>query len=596
MPPAPAPEPRSVAEAFLRTAERHPERSAVRRLDEDPGLTWDGLRRQVAAVAAGLGELGVERGESVALLLSNRPEFHVLDLAVMVRGAVPFSLYPTLPPEQMEYVVNDSGARVVVVERALFERFAPARPKLRGVEHVVLLDGEEPGTRPFASLEGAGGAFDLEAAVARLRPEDALTLIYTSGTTGPPKGVELTHANMLHAAAAFDAMIRFPDGARVVSWLPAAHIAERAAHHYLPIIFGFSVTTCPDPRQIAAVLPQVRPTWFFAVPRIWEKLKAGLEARMAALPDDQRAPVEAALRDAREKVRLAQAGEPIPAELAERCRRADEAIFAKLRALLGLDEARAVAAGAAPTPPEVLEFFHAIGIEVGELWGMSETCGAGTANPPGRVRIGSVGLPAEGVELRLADDGEILVRGGCVMHGYRNLPDATAKSLDAEGWLATGDIGEIDADGYVRIVDRKKELIINAAGKNMSPAHIESTLKASSPMIGQACVIGDRRPYNTALLVLDADYAPAWAERNARPGRELAELAKDEAVRAAVAEGVEAANAKLARVEQIKRFTILPEDWLPGGDELTPTMKLKRKPIAEKYASAIESMYASEAR
>ena len=259
--------------------------------------------------------------------------------------------------------------------------------------------------------------------------------------------------------------------------------------------------------------------------------------------------------------------------------------------MLGLDEPVAVNVGAAPTPREVLVFFHAIGIPVAELWGMSETCGSGCCNPPDKIKIGTVGPPVPGVEIKLADDGEVLMRSAVVMTGYRNLPDKTAEAIDADGWLHTGDIGEIDEDGYLRIVDRKKELIINAAGKNMSPANIEATLKGASPLIGQACAIGDGRPYNTALIVLDADFAPAWAAQNGIEGRRWRTLAADEAMRAAMQAGVDAANARLARVEQIKKFTLVPGDWAPGGDELTPTMKLKRKPIAEKYAAEIEAMY-----
>jgi long-subunit acyl-CoA synthetase (AMP-forming) len=313
---------------------------------------------------------------------------------------------------------------------------------------------------------------------------------------------------------------------------------------------------------------------------------------IAGLPDEQRQASEAALADAIEKVRLEQADEPVGAELAERCAAADAAIFAPLRAQLGFDAVEAVNVGAAPTPPAVLEFFHAIGIPVAELWGMSETCGAGCVNPPDRIRIGTVGPPSPGVEVRLADDGELLVRGDVVMLGYRNAPEKTAEAIDADRWLHTGDIAEIDADGYVRIVDRKKEIIINAAGKNMSPANIEATLKSSSPLIANVAVIGDGRPFNTALIVLDSDFAPAWAAQHGIEDSDLASLAVRDDVRAAVAEGVDAANEQLARVEQIKRFHLVRGDWLAGGDELTPTMKLKRKPIAEKYAAEIEELYA----
>jgi long-subunit acyl-CoA synthetase (AMP-forming) len=394
--------------------------------------------------------------------------------------------------------------------------------------------------------------------------------------------------------AAVDGIIDFPErGTKVISWLPAAHIAERGAHYYLPVIRGVSVTICPDPRRIIEWLPKVRPTWFFAVPRIWEKLKAGLEANLAGLPEEQRGPAQRGLEAALRKVRLEQSGEPIPQELAAAVEAADEAMFAGLRRALGLDEAMAVNVGAAPTPLEVLEFFHAIGIQVGELWGMSETCGAATVNPPDRIKLGTVGPPLPGVEIALAEDGEVMVRGDLIMAGYRNMPERTAETIDADGWLASGDIGELDADGYLTIVDRKKELIINAAGKNMSPANIESHLKAASPLVGQAVAIGDGRPYNVALIVLDPDYAPAWARQNELGELSVEDLAGDERLVAAIQEAVEVANAKLSRVEQIKKFRLLPAEWTPGGDELTPTMKLKRGPIGDKYAAEIEALYAS---
>jgi long-subunit acyl-CoA synthetase (AMP-forming) len=397
---------------------------------------------------------------------------------------------------------------------------------------------------------------------------------------------------MTLTAATLD-IVDFPDrGAKVISWLPAAHIAERGAHYYLPVIRGPSVTICPNPREIISFLPSVKPTWFFAVPRIWEKLKAGLETTLHNLPEEQRGPAEAGLKAAHEKLHLEQAGEPVPEELAAAVAKADEQMFSNLRTMLGLDEVVAVNVGAAPTPLEVLEFFHAIGIPIGELWGMSETCGTATVNPPHKIKLGTVGPPLPGVEIKLADDGEILVRADLVMAGYRNMPDKTAEAIDSDGWLATGDIGEFDQDGYLKIVDRKKELIINAAGKNMSPANIESKLKAASPLIGQAVAIGDGRPYNVALIVLDPDFAPAWARKNGLEGKAIEELAGEEALIAAVQAGVDEANSRMSRVEQIKKFEVLATDWTPGGDELTPTMKLKRRPIDEKYAEEIEALYA----
>jgi long-chain acyl-CoA synthetase len=455
------------------------------------------------------------------------------------------------------------------------------------------VDGAAPAST--SSLDGVEAAcppdFDATAAAEQVRPDDVLTLIYTSGTTGHPKGVQLTHEAIMTAVRTVEEVITFPPGSRVVSWLPSAHIAERNAHHYIPIVYAGTVTCIPDPREVLSYLPQVRPNWFFAVPRIWEKLKAGLEAMQAAQPEEQRRPVQEALEAAIHRVRLLQQGKPVPAELEDQVAEADTNLFIRIREMLGLDQALAVNVGAAPTPVSVLEFFHALGIELAELWGLSETCGVGAVNRPGAVRIGTVGPAAPGAELKLAPDGEVLCRGKFMMSSYRNQPERTAEALDAEGWLHTGDIGSIDDDGYLKIVDRKKELIINAAGKNMSPANIEAALKTGSSLIGQACCIGDGRPYNTALIVLDSDFAPQWATGHGLKGRSLEGLAAEPDVRAAVHEGVDRANQELARVEQIKRFTIIPGDWLPSGDELTPTIKLKRKPIAQKYEREIEAMY-----
>jgi long-subunit acyl-CoA synthetase (AMP-forming) len=497
-------------------------------------------------------------------------------------------------PEQIRFVASDAGARILITEQGLLAGALEARKQLPELEHVIVVDGEAPeGVLTLEEVADPESGLNADAMAAEIGPDDLITLIYTSGTTGPPKGVQITHRNVLATVGAIEELIDFPRDGRVISWLPSAHVAERTAHHYIPIVYGLQITCCPNAREILAYLPEVRPSWFFAVPRIWEKLKAGLETMAASQPPEQRERTEAALRDAVEKVRLEQRGEAVPDALAARVAEADREIFAGLRSMLGLDQVTAINVGAAPTPVEVLEFFHAIGLPLAELWGMSETTGAGTINPPaGRIKIGTVGLPTPGVEIKLDSDGEVLVRGDVVMVGYRNLPDKTAEAFTEDGWLRTGDIGEIDADGYLRLVDRKKELIINAAGKNMSPSNIESALKASSPLIGQACVIGDGRSYNTALLVLDSDFAPAWAAQQELPDASLEALAHDERMRAAVQEGVDAANAKLARVEQIKKFTIVEGDWLPGGDELTPTMKLKRKPIDNKYADAIEAMYA----
>jgi long-chain acyl-CoA synthetase len=584
----------TVTEALRRTAANHPEIVAVRTPDDSVSLTWAELLRRVEAVAGGLAKLGVGRGDTVAIMLGNRPEFHIVDLAAATLGATPFSIYVTYPPAEIEYLLTDAGSRVAIVEQAHMGALLEARRGVPGLEHVIVVDGDDvpENTVSLADIEGSDPAFEPGDGLAEIGPDDLVTLIYTSGTTGPPKGVQLTHHNIMSGTKAVEEVIRLDAGSKLISWLPAAHIAERMAHHYIPVVYAGTITCCPNPREVLSYLPQVRPTWFFAVPRIWEKLKAGLETMQAAQPEEQRRPVQEAMEAAIQRVRLRQRGETVPPELEAKVAQADEQMFSKLREMLGLDQAIAVNVGAAPTPVEVLEFFHALGIELAELWGMSETSGVGTCNRPGEVKIGTVGPPEPGVEIKIADDGELLVRGDCVMRSYRNAPDTTAEAIDADGWLHTGDIGSIDEEGFVRIVDRKKEIIINAAGKNMSPANIEATIKSASPLIGQAVCVGDGRRYNTALIVLDADFAPQWAAKQGIEEAAFEDLASEDAVIAAVRSAIEQGNERLSRVEQIKNFTIVPGDWLPGGDELTPTMKLKRRPIEAKYEAEIDAMYA----
>ena len=382
----------TLAEALRRTAANHPEMVAVRTPDDSLTLTWSELLERVDALAGGLAKLGVQRGECVAIMLSNRPEFHIADLAAVTLGATPFSIYVTYPANEIEFLITDSGARVAIVEQAFLPVILEARQNLPGLEHVIVVDGEAPEeVLALGEVEGSDPDFDGAAACAKVTGEDLATLIYTSGTTGHPKGVQLTHHAVMFTAQGVRQVIEFPVGSRVISWLPAAHIAERMAHHYIPVIYSGNVTCAPDPRNVLSYLPGVRPNWFFAVPRIWEKLKAGLETMQAAQPEEQRKPVQEALAAATERVRLRQQGKPVPPELEAQVAKADEELFSKLRQMLGLDQLVAVNVGAAPTPVEVVEFFHAIGIELAELWGMSETCGTGTCNRPGQVKIGSVG-------------------------------------------------------------------------------------------------------------------------------------------------------------------------------------------------------------
>jgi long-chain acyl-CoA synthetase len=584
----------TVTEAFVRTAQANSDRVALRTRGGEHEITWGEYRQLVDRFALALRKLGLERGDTLALMLVNRPEFHIADTAAVSLGATPFSLYQTLTADQIAYQLSDSNARIIVTEPAFLDRVEAALESLPQVDHVILVDGSGSGseTLDFEELLATeGDVKDIERARDEVEPDDLLTLIYTSGTTGPPKGVQITHRNMMGAVSALEEAIDFPDSSRVVSYLPMAHIAERATGHYLPIALGHTVTCCPNPREVIAYLPEVRPTWFFAVPRIWEKLKAGIEAMIEAEPDAERKrALTWALDVGHKKVRLEQAGKAVPRELAAEHEQADAAVLSKMRAQLGLDEAEILYVGAAPTPLPVLEFFHAIGIPVAELWGLSESCGCGAVNLPGQIKLGTVGQVTPGMELALADDGEVLIRGPQIMKGYRNLPDQTAEAIDADGWLHTGDIGELDDEGYLRIVDRKKELIITAGGKNISPANLEAKLKAHA-LVGTACVIGDRRPFVSALIVLDPDIAPAWAAQQGLDESSPEELSRNETLLAEVQRGVDDVNSQVSNVEGIKKFIVLGQDWLPGGDELTPTMKLKRKPIAEKYASQIEAMY-----
>jgi long-subunit acyl-CoA synthetase (AMP-forming) len=570
---------KTLCESFQATARRAPDEVALRSADSGAALTWAEYAKRVRAIAGGLSALGVGRGDTVALMLVNCPEFHLVDTAALHLGATPFSIYNTSSPEQISYLFSNARNRVVITESQFLDRISAARAlgacELR---HVVCVDGDADGAVSLEELSRrVDPAFDFDAAWRAVEPSDVLTLIYTSGTTGPPKGVELTHANMLAECRAVSQVLPLRFGARITSYLPSAHAADRWSSHYNQMVYGVQVTTVADPRKIAAVLPNVRPTIWGGVPRIFEKLVAGLEAGIAREPDPQRREVlREAIEVALAKTRLEQAREPVPDELALTHAQLDAQVLSKLRERIGLDQAEWIICGAAPLPRHVHEFLLALGLPMVELYGMSECSCVLTVCSPAEARIGTVGKAIPGVELRRADDGELLVRGPIVMRGYRDDPQRTAEAFDPEGWLRTGDIVEIDDDGHLRIVDRKKELIINAAGKNMSPANIEEQLKSASPLIGQAVCIGDARPYNVALLVLDPDAAAAHAGT---------------AVEREVASAVQRANDQLSRVEQIKQYRLLADEWLPGGDELTPTMKLKRTPIAEKYAEVIEELY-----
>jgi long-subunit acyl-CoA synthetase (AMP-forming) len=499
----------------------------------------------------------------------------------------------------VSYIANHCDARIAVVEDASFlAKFQARRAELPKLERIVLIEGtsDDPSVIPLAELLATGRAAHardphaFDALWQAVLPDDLITLIYTSGTTGPPKGVIDTHRLTLWVIEALRRVVSTGPEDRIMSYLPLAHAADRFLNYYSAVVAGHTTVFCSEVSQILPTLLEVRPTAFGGVPRIWEKLHAGITSAIAKEPDEQKQRmVLGALEVARSVVALEQRGEPVPAELRDK-RAMVEPIFAALRARIGLDRAKHTVTGAAPTPREVLEFFHAIGIRISEVWGMSETGVIGTRNPPDRIKIGSIGTTLPGVEVRLAPDGELQIRGGLIMRGYYKDPEKTAETIDPEGWLATGDIATVDADGYYTIVDRKKELIITAGGKNISPANIESLLKAHS-LIGQACVIGDNRAYLTALIVLDGQVAPAWAAAHGIANHAIAELAKHPEVHAEVDRAVAAVNNHISRVESIRKFTILPTEWTVEGEELTPTLKLKRRVILNKYAKEIVAMY-----
>jgi long-subunit acyl-CoA synthetase (AMP-forming) len=586
---------RTMCEAFQITAAERAGQVALRTIGGATSITFHDYAQRVRRLAGGLHALGVRRGDTVGVMLRNRPEFHLLDTAGMHLGATCFSIYNTSSAEQIAYLLRDAANRVLIVEAAFLDRARAAAGEAGTIEHLIVLDGAPEGALSIEEVEAAepNTSFDFDACWQAVRPDDVLTLIYTSGTTGPPKGVQLTHANELAQCRGIDAIAHPRPGGSVVSFLPLAHIADRGLTHYGQMVWAHTLTCCPEPVQVFAHVADARPTFFGSVPRIWEKLKAALEAGIAAEPDEAKKTatlyaIELGLR----KVHAEQAGEQVSNDLREAYERADAAVFSKIRAGIGLERCELYVVGAAPTSREVLEFFAAIGIPMCEVWGMSELSSVATFVPKENLRLGTVGPPIPGVEIKLDDDGEILVRGETVMLGYRNQPEKTAETIDADGWLRTGDIGAFDEAGFLKIVDRKKELIINAAGKNMSPANIEAQLKSGSPLIGQACVFGDARPYNVALVVLDPDAAAVFAQQRGLEDPSLEAISREPAVLAEVQAGVQRANGHLSRVEQIKRFKLLDRDWPPAGDELTPTMKLKRKPIATKYAAEIEALYA----
>jgi long-chain acyl-CoA synthetase len=549
-------------------------------------LTYRQVYDRVRDAALGLAATGLRPGEFAAVWSRNRSEATIADYAVMHARGVPVFIYPTIAADQAADLISHCEATVVFAEREFLPVLDSIRARLPQLRALVVFgddDAEGPLQAEGAARTAENGILtwqellDLGRAAAerdpaaferswrQVTPDTLATLIYTSGTTGHSKGVMISHGNVRYAQQATLRVIPLAeqtadDGvARLVSYLPMAHVTGRSVDHWAPLAHPVTLAYCPDQLRLFEIAAQVHPTALIGIPRVWEKLHAALRG---VLPDVAPAAVRA-----------------LP-----------EAVRQGVRTRIGLDQCRLATSGAAPIDPEIVGFFRALGVPLTEGWGMSELTNAATLAAPSQARGGAVGTAFPGVEVRIADDGEVLVRGPLVMGGYYKDPELTMATIDADGWLHTGDVGELDADGFLKIIDRKKELIITSGGKNVSPVLVEYELQRH-PLIGQACAIGDRRNYITALLVLDPETTPAWARERSIPFDSLADLAAHPEVHAEVERGVATANSRLARPERVRRFTLLPAEWTAQSGELTPSMKRRRQVIIDRYAKEIEELY-----
>ncbi len=582
----------TIPKAFLANVSQNGDLVALRWKTSDDGwseTTYGQLADQVARAASGLAARGIGHGDRVMLMIRNMPSFHILDTACLFLGATPVSIYNSSSSEQIAYLCNDAGATMAIVEhQAFFDAFAQARQQIPGLTSLGSVDQIEGSDFCLDDLLAAD-PLDLEVAAETAQPDDLATLIYTSGTTGPSKGVMLDHANVswtiecLRRALDLDELA----GKRIISYLPMAHIAERATGHYQPLFFGLEVTCCPDPKELAAYASHVRPNIMFGVPRVWEKIYGGIQAALSADAEKEKAVAEAVAAAApiAEKMSFGTASE----EELETYAFLDAVAFTPIRELVGLDQLVVAITGAAPIPAEILAWFRTIGVPLSEIYGLSETTGP-VSWEPYRVKPGSVGIAAPGIEVALAEDGEVICRGGNIFRGYLNQPEKTAEVLSEDGWFHTGDIGEIDDEGYLKIVDRKKELIITAGGKNLSPANLEAALKMI-PLVGQACAVGDKRPFVSALVVLDPDVAPQWASSRGIEYTSMEELGRNPMVVAQIETGLRDSMVNFNHAESVKKVTVLGAEWLPDSEVLTPTSKLKRRGIHSRFADEIEAMY-----
>ncbi|WP_240968741.1 AMP-dependent synthetase/ligase [Streptomyces sp. HNM0575] len=591
----------TVQALLLRNAEDHGDLPALSWRENRDGagprwttLTWAEVRERVARLAAGLAALGAGRGDHVLMMMGNRPEHWLTDLALMHLGAVPVSVYGTAAPEQVAHIVRHSRARLAVVEGAagvalwepLVERLVVAGPESEAAGHL-----------PWSWLERPYDQAQFESTWRAVRAGDPVTVVYTSGTTGDPKGVVVSHRNVVLNAIALDAVVELPDHVEHICYLPFAHIAERMLGIYLPVYRASHVHLCADPGQVAATAEELHPAQFFGVPRVWEKLAATLRAALSRLPEEQRRAVDDAGDIAREYISRRERGEEPEPALASAYERVRREVLQPLLAPAGFDRLVWTGSASAPMPQEVVRFWAGFGIVIMDAWGLTETVGAATANGPGAFRLGSVGRPIQGVEVRTAGDGEIEVRGPTVFEGYLGADGTVEPAVDDEGWFATGDLGWTDEDGFLWVADRKKEMIVTSTGVNISPALVENTLK-EHPLVGQAYVHGDGRSYLVALLVLDAETALGWAVANGvdAGGAAPARLAAHPAVLAETDRAVAAANARLNRTEQIKRYRLLGAEWGPETGELTPSLKVRRSVVREKYGQLVEELYAAGGR
>lgn len=572
--------------AFQHTAKQNPDAVAVQSHDGTECLTWAQYASRVRSLSEGLYATGVRPGDTVALMLANCVDFHVVDTAVLHTGAVPFSIYNTFPADTIAFLLSNAEPRLVVCQSEFVPVLRAAAEAAGKPDLDICVIGGEGGTLAIDDLTTAKAPeFDFDATWGAVRPDDVATIIYTSGTTGQPKGVEITHNAILTDLDGLQSIAGFSPDDVVVSYLPDAHIANRVIAHYTNMVYGVGVATVANPKKLFDALKDVQPTVFLGVPSIWYKIKAAVDALVAAESDSATAEL---MRSAIDSGRAAARAGTVPDSGDPAARQALE----KLRTGVGLESLRLGITGAAPIAAETHEILLGVGLPLCEMWGMSE-CAAATVNRFDEVRIGTVGRALPGVEIRLAEDGELLVRGPMVMKGYRNDPEKTAEAIDDEGWLHSGDIATIDDDGYVKIVDRKKDIIINSAGKNMSPSHIESAVKVECPLAGYVIAVGDNRSYVTAVINLDPAACAAHLRQAGISGIPHEDVASHPVILRAMEEGIAAANTKLARVEQIKRHLLLNVHWEPGGPLVTPTMKHKRKSILEFYSAEIDALYAA---